>query len=233
MLQGDIIMAVTCGEEHVDKKCQYEQETGEIIESPVFEIVSNLENDANNAVLGPMAFIAPELGAMNTGPMKRLDKNLKRLRDFISTLCENSKSKYSVSELEKQGSLISILLTDDLYKENNLAIANEIITFFFAGTQTVALSSANAMMYLNQSKHKDYKTKFMNEVESIMKDKKDVIAEYSLDDCDNLKFVKEFYNETLRHDTIAPLVSFVQITEDTTIDGIRFTPDDMEMSFML
>lgn len=184
-------MSLTCGEEHVEKHVMYENEKGEKNEIPVFEMVGNIENDTNNAVLNPLAFVAPELGDYVTGAeMKRLDRNLTSLRDMIYKICDETRAKHSKEELEQMGSLMSILLTDDLYKNNQYSIANEVITFFLAGTQTVALSTANALMYLNQNKHKEYKKKFLDEVEHLMEGKKDVFEDFTLEDCDNLRFVK-------------------------------------------
>ena len=64
---------------------------------------------------------------------------------------------------ESKGDLLTILLTDDLYKDNNKRIVDEAMTFYFAGAQTTAVALSN--LILNLVKHPEYQTRLLVEVE--------------------------------------------------------------------
>lgn len=47
-----------------------------------------------------------------------------------------------------KGDLLSILLSDDLFKNDTSAIIDECLTFFFAGSQTSSIALQNMIYYL-------------------------------------------------------------------------------------
>lgn len=47
---------------------------------------------------------------------------------------------------EEKADLLSILLEDPLFKDDEEMIIDELITFFFAGSQTTAVSLSNLIM---------------------------------------------------------------------------------------
>ena len=80
-----------------------------------------------------------------------------------------SKSNF---EGEGQADLLGILISNDLFKDDNDKIMDEVIAFGFAGTETLAITTSNLLFYLNQNP--ECKKKLMAEIESVMKDKKDI-----------------------------------------------------------
>jgi len=65
----------------------------------------------------------------------------------------SSRRKNRTKENEDKGDLLSILLEDPLFKDDNDMITDEILTFFFAGSQTSAVALSN--MIMNLMKHPD------------------------------------------------------------------------------
>ena len=80
-----------------------------------------------------------------------------------------SKSNF---EGDGQADLLGIFISNDLYKDDNEKIINESLAFLFAGTETIAISTTNLLFYLNQNP--SCKEKLLAEIESVMKDKKDI-----------------------------------------------------------
>lgn len=60
--------------------------------------------------------------------------------------------------------LLSILLEDELYKNNDEVIVDECITFFLAGSQTVKATDANILIHLIQND--DVRDRLMKELKS-------------------------------------------------------------------
>ncbi len=50
----------------------------------------------------------------------------------------------------EKGDLLSILLTDDLFKHDDTLIIDECITFFFAAAQTSSMATQNMFFFLIQ-----------------------------------------------------------------------------------
>jgi cytochrome P450 len=46
-----------------------------------------------------------------------------------------------------KGDLLSILLQDDLFKDDSVGIVNECMTFFLAGSATMSVTSSHLLMF--------------------------------------------------------------------------------------
>jgi len=57
---------------------------------------------------------------------------------------------------------LSILLSDELFKDNDTRIIDECFTFFFAGSQTSAIAMQNLILAL--LKHPEYQKKITDEL---------------------------------------------------------------------
>lgn len=72
--------------------------------------------------------------------------------------------KQGINESNMNGDdLLSILINDELFKDNQSKIIDEIITFSVAGTATIAATTANLIFFLNQNL--DCKKKFVQEID--------------------------------------------------------------------
>lgn len=65
--------------------------------------------------------------------------------------------------MAEAGDFLTILLTDDLFKDNNKRIVDEALTFFFAGSQTSGVATSNLLISL--LKHPEYQKKLLRELE--------------------------------------------------------------------
>ena len=76
-----------------------------------------------------------------------LMKNVATLRNKIKEITEERKKGLNKSSFEEGNNLLHILLTDDLFKDDFEAICDKTITFFIAGNQTTAFTTANMLMF--------------------------------------------------------------------------------------
>ena len=68
--------------------------------------------------------------------------------------------------LAEKGDFLTILLCDELFKDDKKRIIDETLTFFFAGTQTSAVTLQNLVLAL--LKHPEYKTKILDELDEVI-----------------------------------------------------------------
>jgi hypothetical protein len=61
LLQGDIIMAFTCGLENLDRHVKYEETSGKIVDIKIFDSMSKQIGELNAAAFGPIKLLLPEL----------------------------------------------------------------------------------------------------------------------------------------------------------------------------
>ncbi len=103
---------------------------------------------------------------------KEYKRNINRIRDFCEKIIEERKNQLIGPDKEKyvnNPDLLTILLSDDMFKNNNKAMIDEIITFFLAGSFTLRSVNSNMFMYLGMNP--DVKKKLMNEIiETHLKD---------------------------------------------------------------
>ena len=65
--------------------------------------------------------------------------------------------------LKDRGDFLTILLTDEVTRDDDTLILDECLTFFFAGSQTSGIASTNLIFML--VKHKDIREKVLKELE--------------------------------------------------------------------
>ena len=67
-------------------------------------------------------------------------------------------------ELAKAGDFLTILICDEHFKDRNMRIVDECLTFFFAGSQTSSVATQN--LIFNLCKHPQYQEKILAELDS-------------------------------------------------------------------
>ena len=80
------------------------------------------------------ASLFPDHIGLNIFPSDRENyKNTRILRDLFREIIQRRR-KTPENELKEMGDFLSILLTDDLFKDDEELILDECLTFFFAGS---------------------------------------------------------------------------------------------------
>jgi len=83
---------------------------------------------------------------------REIKTNCKVLRDKILEFVVQKKEKLKNDPSGyKNGDLLTILISDDLFKDNEEMIIDEVITFFFAGSATTSALMANTIAYAMQN----------------------------------------------------------------------------------
>jgi cytochrome P450 len=90
---------------------------------------------------------------------RALLRNIKRVRDYCKEIIKERRAR---PKKDHSADLLSILLEDELYQNNEEVIVDECITFFLAGSQTVKATNANILMQLTI--HDEVKAKLMAEL---------------------------------------------------------------------
>jgi len=82
-------------------------------------------------------------------------RNAKALRNFCEAIINKRRSEIEANpELAKSGDFMTILLVDGFFKDRTERIIDEVLTFFFAGSQTSSVATQNLIFAL--CKHPQY-----------------------------------------------------------------------------
>lgn len=90
----------------------------------------------------------PFLASYSITPYERdLKRNCQAVRNLIGQLIDQRRSEIE-SKSSNKGDLLSLLLEDPLFSQNNEIIIDELLTIFFAGSQTSANVTQNLILHL-------------------------------------------------------------------------------------
>ena len=109
--------------------------------------------------------------------------------------------------MAEDNSLLSILLLNPLFAENNELMIDELLTIFFAGSQTSANVTANLIMQL--CKHPDIKHRILTELEQ-----------------ENYTLYGYCFNEALRMQPPVYYSSSIRMTKDVDAAGLKIRKHD-------
>lgn len=104
----------------------------------------------------PHIVFFPFLASWQITPFERDQKrNAKALRDFCQEIIEKRRAVIEKNpEAGKAGDFLTILLVEEHFKNRNERVIDEVLTFFFAGSQTSAVATQNLIFAL--CKHPEY-----------------------------------------------------------------------------
>mmetsp|Transcript_32637 Transcript_32637/g.31850 ORF Transcript_32637/g.31850 Transcript_32637/m.31850 type:complete len:154 (+) Transcript_32637:123-584(+) len=130
----------------------------------------------------------------------------------------------------KRGDLLTILLTDDLFMEDDKMIIDECLTFFFAATQTSSMSTQNMILHmLDQPKIlQEVRMELRREIIDPFIEKnpscKDtsIIDMLDFENIFNLKYYNQCFMESLRIEPPVIYSSHCSVTDDVTINNVRW-----------
>ena len=83
---------------------------------------------------------------------KNLRKNIGSFKGYIRSLIQKRKKEMEKAGWQSKGDFLSILLQDELFKDNEEVMIDECITFMFAATQTTSILIDNAIYFLTRYK---------------------------------------------------------------------------------
>lgn len=101
------------------------------------------------------------------------------------------------------GDLLSILINDDLFKQDDESIIDEMFAFFFAGSATTQIATSNLIYYMIQQPElkKRFKADFMPTLEKF----NDFYKDYTMEEADQFDFVRMCFYESLRLEPPVPV----------------------------
>ena len=113
----------------------------------------------------PSLFFFPFLANVFLTPHERdVKANALTLRTLIQGIVDRRRAAIAKDEsLKKAGDFLTILLIEPFFANDNERIIDECLTFFFAGSQTSAITTQNLVVAL--IKHPEYQDKLLQEFE--------------------------------------------------------------------
>lgn len=144
-LQAKMIMSINLGEENVEYIVDYEGKDGNLTKMPIYEQLNLVIHDGNSRTFHGWNMAFPELMAYCIcAEDKRLKRNVQRFHDAVRIMIAKARKNLK----EDAGDLMSILLNDKLYSQNEKMLIDELMGMFFAGSATIQISTTNLICYL-------------------------------------------------------------------------------------
>jgi len=81
---------------------------------------------------------------------RELKLNVTNFRKFLGTLVEERREAMKKPGYVNKGDLLNLLLTVDLFKNNDVMIIDECVAFMIASTNATSLLISNTIYYLTQ-----------------------------------------------------------------------------------
>ena len=119
-----------------------------------------------NRLTSPHIAMFPMLARYHITPFERDQKrNAQALRDVCQQIIDKRRSEIEKNpDLAKAGDFLTILLVDETFKNRDIRIVDECLTFFFAGSQTSSVATQNLIFAL--CKHPEYQQRILDEVDT-------------------------------------------------------------------
>ncbi|CDW84567.1 cytochrome p450 [Stylonychia lemnae] len=170
---------------------------------------------------------------------KILQKNLQTYRNFLQSLIDKRRQQIKDSNYSSTD-FLSLLLSDDLFCNDNNLIKDEISTFMLASTQTTATLITNLLYYYEYVP--GIKQKLRDEICSIMRPDNAGIQNPTIDQLcltpdnwidklgydqlqDSWKYLYLLIQESMRIEPPVRASSLLQVNQQTNIAGYEIKPD--------
>lgn len=159
---------------------------------------------------------------------RELGRNIENMRSFIQELIQERKlsdEKNGYDPLHHKD-FLSILIHDPIFQDE--MIVDECLTFFLAGSQTTAVTTANAICYMLMKPEieKKLRNSLTLNFENYKKREaslEELANEITLETLDMAKddYIKMCFNESLRIEPPVSMNTTVCLTEDQDICGVK------------
>ena len=166
--------------------------------------------------INPAKYAEKEIFAVDT----RFFANVRELRGFIKKIIEAKKEQKD----NEAGDIVALLLQDSSY-QNEEDIIDDMLLMFIAGSKTIMSVTIN---YICSMLHyPDEEKRLRVEVDDLFKQiGSDVIGKLNQEAVEDLEYVKNSYNESLRLNSAASISQISQMTRNVTIGGAEVRKDD-------
>ncbi|TNV80191.1 hypothetical protein FGO68_gene8755 [Halteria grandinella] len=156
---------------------------------------------------------------------RELLRNVKAVRDYCKQII-NDRRANPLKDGET-ADLLSILLEDEVYHNNDEVIVDECITFFLAGSQTVKATDGNILIHLIMND--DVRAKLMNELKSQVftsANGEDPLSSLTYEKIQDLSYFSMVFNESLRLEPPVIFSGVMKFTEQQTLEGVNIARTD-------
>lgn len=121
---------------------------------------------------------------------------------------------------------MDILLADSMFSENNEVVIDELLTIFFAGSQTSANVTQNLIMHL--CKQPEYKTKIVEEIKLVIgiDVDQDILLKLNVENSQNLSFYSNCFSESMRLQPPVYYSSTVMMNQNVEAAGLKIRKGD-------
>lgn len=156
--------------------------------------------------------------------------NINKLRGTISQLIKERRAlmENDKNYQEEASDLLSILLNDEIFANDDAMVIDECITFQMAATQTTSTTISNLIFYVTQQPK--IKDRVVKEVEKALTGVKDIMTEFTLEKLDDLDYLKMCFEESLRIEPPVPISSCTTFIEDVYIGKYFIKANEMVFS---
>ena len=145
----DAVQNCVFGQRDAYKTLEFE-EKGQIIQVGAGVFVKKLFKESMIRALKLPRLVFPIIDDIFIGSDEReLKRNIQRFRDFIGELVRKRREELKDPGFEGHD-FLTLLVTDELFKDNDSLIKDECATFFIAATQTTATLISNALYFMTQ-----------------------------------------------------------------------------------
>jgi len=130
---------------------------------------------------------------------RRMVRNINILQGYIVQMIRDRRTNGG-----SDSDLLGILTKDPLFEGDDLGICDEIITFFFAGQKTIAVSTTNLICQLGRKENKQYFDTLMKEtqpvVEEALKNGGTIVNDFTYEMAEELEYVRTCFYESMRNE---------------------------------
>jgi cytochrome P450 len=136
------------GLENLHKKFKY-LENGEWMELSAGGGIRKIFRTALRRLYGPVRELFEVCDFFHlTGWEKELKTNITNFRAFLKTLVDERRAAMAKPDFVNKGDFLTMLLTVDLFKNDDKMILDECVAFMIASTNATSLLISNTIYYL-------------------------------------------------------------------------------------
>ena len=156
-----LLLSCVIGEDLSDTKVDY-WINGQLTSQDLSFALRNCFSQTVNRLAAPHVCLIPLLADFYITPHERdLKANCQNIRELVRGVIK----RRMLSDLAGKHDLLSIMLENSLFQSDIEITVDELLTVFFAGSQTSANVTQN--LILNLCKHPEYKRKVLDEIDKI------------------------------------------------------------------